>query len=259
MRPSLSPVVAIAGLLVLLAGCSTTEPAVRTADLPEGFPDHSATDIRGFIERPTDTLQRYTARARITVRSPQETRSFNARIRQHRADSLFMRISLFGMEGARMLLTPDSIFVYESRKGILRAGSIDQARKLFPAPVASGRVFENMLGLLAPNGTTAWSVEADSLRYYLSSPSRRRTLLVDPVQWRVTRYTKSDEAGTVTEERLFSNFQRVDGVLVAHRVLFRRPQDNLSANIEYERLDLSPGPLSYDLNLPAGVRRTSLR
>jgi len=249
----------IAGALTLLAGCSTTEPAVRSPDLPSGFPDHSVTDIRDFIKRPTDTLQRYAARARITVRSPENTRSFNARIRQHRADSLYMRISLFGMEGARMLLTSDSVFVYESREGVLRRGSIEEARRLFPAPVASGRVFENMLGLLAPNGSTRWTVEADSLRYDLSSPSRRRTLRVDPAQWRVTRYTRSDEAGTVTEKRLFSNFQRVDGVRVAHRVLFRRPQDNLSANIEYERLDLSPGPLSYDLDLPAGVRRTSLR
>jgi hypothetical protein len=195
----------------------------------------------------------------VSVRTPQENRSFNASVRQRRADSLLMRFSLFGIEGGRMLLTPDSVFFYDRRRHTLRVGPIAEAKQLLPAPVASNEVFANMLGLIAPDPGTDWTVEADSSLYYLTAPGGQRRWTVDPSHWRTVRYVEEAADGTVIEKRQFSDFRLVNGVVVPHRVIFRRPPDDLMARIEYERIRLNPTTLSFDLGVPANMPRTPIR
>lgn len=240
-----------------LLGCSgpsvTTSPTV----LPEEFPNHSAEDIRALIGASTDTLQQFSADARVRVQSPQENRSFNASIHQRRADSLLMRFSLFGVEGGRMLLTPDSVFMYDSRNHTLKVGPVAEAQKLLPAPVESDQVFENMLGLIGPSEDRSWTVTADSSLYYLSSANDRHKWTIDPKRWRPLRYTRTRSDGTVTEERRFANFKSVQGVPLPHQVVFRRPTENLQATINYREIQLNPSTLSLALDVPDGISRSS--
>lgn len=225
--------------------------------MPSAFPNHSADQIRTAIQQPTDSLRTFAADARVKARTPEQNRSFNADVRQQRADSLFMRFSLFGMEGGRMLLTPDSAFFYDTRNETLRAGALEEARRLLPVPVGSNQVFANMLGLVAPDANTAWTVEADSTQYHLTDPSGRRHWTVDPRRWRAVRYTEETADGTVIEERQFSNFQTVEGVVMPHKVVFKRPADDLMARIEYKTIRLNPSGLSFDLEAPRNLPRQS--
>lgn len=242
-----------------LLGCGSSESTRAPSALPSGFPDHTASEIRSLITEPSDTLQRFAANARVTVRSPDENRSFDAQIRQRRADSLFMRFSLFGFEGGRMLLTPDSVFVYDSREPSLRFGPVADAQELFPAPVTSDEVFENLLGLIAPDGTTAWTVEADSNLYYVSNDAETRVWTVDPRRWRVVRFERRSPDGTVLEVRRFANFTSVNGIALPRSVTFRRPVDNLSAELNYKEIQLNPTGLSFALNVPRSVPRKPLQ
>jgi hypothetical protein len=247
------------GLSLGLTGCSGPSAATAPGTMPEAFPNHSADQIRQFIRQPTDTLTTFAGEARVSVRTPQQNRSFNADVRQRRADSLFMRFSLFGMEGGRMLLTPDSVFFYDSRNRSLRVGPLADAQSLLPVPVATGEVFANMLGLIAPNDGTDWTVEADSALYYLSDPTGRRQWTIDPTRWRVVRYTEEATDGTVLEKRHFSDFRLVRGVVVPHQVIFRRPPENLMARIDYDTIRLNPSDLSFGLGVPSSVPRRPLR
>ena len=263
LLPSLSLRASIlASLLVVcfgIMGCSGPSTTTAPGTMPKDFPDHSADQIRQLIRAPVDTIKTFRGKARVSVRTPNQDRSFNANIRQRRADSLFMRFSLFGMEGGRMLLTPDSVFFYDSRNRSLRVGPLADAQELLPVPVGNGMVFENMLGLLAPSTEANWTVEADSSLYYLSTASGNREWTIDPSRWRVVRYKEKRRDGTVIENRHFSNFQMVDGVIIPHRVVFRRPPDNLMARIEYESIQLNPSNLTFDLKLPSKVPRRSFR
>ena len=246
-------------LILGLLGCGSSESARAPGALPSAFPSHSAAEIRDRIQTPTDTLRRFSGRARVRVRAPEQNRSFNADIRQERADSLFMRFSLFGFEGGRMLLTPDSVFFYDSRKQTLRVGPVAQAQRLLPAPVASDDVFENLLGLIAPGAQTQWTVTADSAQYRLSNPSGTETWTVDPRRWRVIQYTRSAPDGTVLEVRRFSEFRSVQGVILPRVVTFRRPSDDLLARIAYKELRLNPSGLSYGLGVSSSVPRQPLQ
>lgn len=244
----------LTALGVGLSACAGSKEAAAPA-MPEGFPNHSAEDIRQRIVVPTDTLRSYRADARVSVRSPQRDGNFNASLKQAREDSLLMSFSLFGFEGARMLVTPDSFFFYDRRKQRLVLGAIQDAKRYLPAPVASGRVFENMLGLLAPESSIDWRVEADSSMYYLTSPDRRRLVTIDPARWRVVRYAERDSSGSVVEERLFTDFQTTNGVALPRRVIFRRPGDGLMAVLKYRSITLNPPGLRFGLGVGPDVRR----
>lgn len=248
------------GAGLLLAGCSGSARTAERPGLPDRFPDHTVDQIHRQIVAATDTLHSFSAKARVTIRSPEQNRSFNAVVRQQRSDSLFMRFSLFGVEGGRLLLTADSVFFFDTRKAVLRVGSASAVEEVVPIPVSSGHLFENMLGLLAPEPGTDWTLEADSSYYYLSTrPKRRKRYMVDPSQWRVVRHVKQTDLGRTIQKRLFSDFRSVDGLLIPHQIIFRRPMDNVSATVTYRTVNLNPSNLSLTLDVPPQVPRKPLR
>lgn len=242
-----------------LSGCGSSVETTPPGVLPNAFPDHSPTEIRAHIVTPTDSIKRVSARARVSVQSPSESRSFNAQIRQERADSLFMRFSLFGFEGGRLLLTPDSVFLYDKRNSKLRVGPLADAQEFLPAPIENGQIFGNLTGLLAPSGGTDWRLRADSTYYYLSNPSETEEWTVDPRRWRVVRYEREDANGDLLEVRRFSDFHVVEGVSLPQTVVFRRPPDEVKATFTYKDITLNPSGLSYELGVPSSVPRKPLR
>lgn len=243
------------GTTLLIVSCSSSARTASTPGLPSGFPDHSSTQIRNFILTGSDSVASYSAKARITVQSPNQNRTFNAVVRHRRSDSLFMRFSLFGIEGGRLLLTRDSVFFYDTRRSVLRVGPVQEVQSIFPAPVSSEDFFQNMLGLIAPNPSTPWSVSADSSLYYFSGPSDQTRYTVDPMRWRVVRYEKRAQRGNVVEKRLFSNFRSVEGLQLPSRVIFERPNSNLRAMVRYQEMTLNPTDLSFALGVPSQVPR----
>lgn len=245
-------------VVLLLSGCagsgSTTAPG-----LPDAFPNHSSDQIRTQIVGASDTVRSYSAKARVNVQTPQQNQSFNAVVRHRRADSLFMRFSLFGIEGGRLLLTQDSVFFYDTRNTVLRVGPVEAVQQLFPAPVSSEQFFDNMMGVIAPAARSNWSIQSDSTLYYLSDPADRQRYTVDPMRWRVVRYEKRSDTGTVLQKRLFSNFRSVDGLVLPGRLMFQHPPDDLRAVVTYKEMDLNPSDLSFRLNVPEQVPRRSFR
>ncbi len=249
----------IAALGVNLAGCGSSVETTPPGVLPDAFPNHSPDEIRTHIATPTDSIQRFSATARVQVRSPNENRSFNAQVRQQRADSLFMRFSLFGFEGGRLLMTPDSVFLYDSRERTLRVGPLADAQEFLPAPVEGGKIFVNLLGLLVPDNDSDWTVRADSTYYYLSAPSETKQWKVDPRRWRVVQYKRQGPDGQPLDVRAFSDFKLVEGVSLPHTVTFRRPEDDVRATFTYREIDLNPSGLSYELGVPSNTPREPLR
>lgn len=250
----LAPLLFAIGTALLIASCSGT---ARTAapGLPNNFPDHSPDQIRTQVLGNSDSVDAYRARARITVRTPGQDRTVNAVVHHRRADSLFMRFSLFGVEGGRLLLTRDSVFFYDTRRAVLRVGPAQDVQSIFPAPVSSPDFFRNMLGLIAPAPGPNGSVAADSTLYYVSDPTSRTRYTVDPTRWRVVRYERRSTDGRVVQKRLFSNFRRVQGLLLPSRVIFERPSANLRAMVRYQDMTLNPTDLSFALDVPSQVPR----
>jgi len=251
------------------AGCASSPPREATGEVPEAYPNHSFDDIRQALVRGTDTLQRFTAEARLSLDTPEFDRSLSAGLRARRGatgDSLHLSLSQMGITAARILVTPDSFFVYNALENELTYGALSDAGGALPAPLRTGRAFENLLGLTAPRtGRGGWQVrpstaEEGNERYVLTSTGAdgtQRRLVVDPSRWRALRYTERSADGTLLDERAFSQFGRFSGLFLPRRVKLRQPPQSSSASIYYRTLTLNPPRLPpFELNVPDGAKRT---
>ena len=262
------------GAALLAAGCAGPRATTATGEVPASYPNDSVADIRRAVTRGTDTLRAFRAEARLSVDTPARNGRFSSKIyakRTPQGDSLLMTLSKLGFEGGRVLVTPDSFFVYDAVRGELTYGALDDASTALPAPLRSGRAFENLLGLAAPAegrdwqvrpGGSATSSDTSEARYVLTSSAGRqkRTLTVDPTRRRALRYTERDPDGTLLEERRFSQFGRFGGLFLPRRVQLRRPQDQSNASVFYRDLTLNPSSLPpFALDVPEGTEHTRAR
>lgn len=249
------------GLALVLAGCGTSQPAtdIRTA-VPSAFPNHSVEAIWGFLPTPNDSLTTLRLRSGMTVRSPEQSGSFSAELRYRRADSLYMTISPgFGIEAARLLVTPDSFYLYNRIERSLTLGSVSDAERVLPLPVDSAAVLPNLVGMLQPDPDIAWERTTSGELYLLTAPDGRQRYFIDPTLWRVVRYELRDDVGTLIEDRTFREFDRIGGLVVPRRIVFRRPQENASATLTIRDLAFNRSDLSFALNVRDDVRRIPIR
>ncbi len=253
-HPSL--LLALLCALVLLAGCAGTREVAERPDLPSAFPSHTLAQIRQNIVGGTDTLRAFEGKTSLSVDTPGRGGSFGATIRQRRGDSLYLSISPgLGIEAARALITPDSFFVYDRIKKRLYYGNLAYADQYLPLPLDGDDIFQSLLGILAPDDFTDWQIEADANYYYLRDPADTQLYVIDPAFWRVVRYEAFDGAGEMIEQRLFSEFDSMEGLFLPRRVVLRRPLDQTTASLYYRRLDLNPAELAFAFRISDDAER----
>lgn len=249
-----------AGLVVMLfmAGCSGSSELAREGGAE--FPNHSAQQIHDLVATGNDTLNAFSGNARLSVDAPAQSGSFNTTIRQKRGDSLFVSISPgFGMEAARMLVTPDSFYVYDRVNSQLAYGTISDAQAYLPVPLDVGDVFDNMLGLITPDPSISWQIDFDDDHYYLIDPDENNIYTVDPSRWRVIEFEDRTDDGELVEKRSFSDYTQINGVELPQRIEFERPSEDATATFRYRDLELNPAALSFDLGVRDNVQRIPFR
>lgn len=247
----------MAGLCAAMsvAGCAGSARTAVRPDVPAGFPHHTLAQIRQQLAQ-GDTLTAFRARASLSIHTSAQTARVSAELRQRRGDSLYVSVSPgLGIEAARMLVTPDSFFVYDRLKQRLLYGSLAYAEAVLPAPLSGDDVFLALLNLTQPEADVAWRVKAEGVYYTLRDPSGRRRYLVDPAVWRVARYEERTPDGALVEARTYSEYDAFDGRFLPRRILLQRPMDDTTLAIYYRDLSLNPPVLSFALRVGASVER----
>lgn len=244
-----------AAAFLFLAGCSGPREAARP-DLPEGFPNHSVEQILDELVLSPDTLASLRAKASLDIKMATQGGRVTATIHYRRADTLYMSMSAaLGIEVARILVTPDSFFVYNRIEKKLEYGSLAYAENALPVPVAGVDGFREMLGLGVPAPEVPWRLVADSAAYVLTDPPGLRRYVIDPAVWRVARYEEFAADGTLVEERAYSEYDRVGGLYLPRRILFRRPLDDTRVSLFYRELTLNPTALDFAFRVSDNAKR----
>ena len=243
------------GALLLIAGCSSSRGTFdRDAAMPAGYPNHSYAQIVDSLTAMPFTMDAYESEAALVIKSPVQGGSFSASIKHLKDDSLLISISPgLGIVAVRALVTPDSFFVHDRINKELGLGTIDAMQRLLPLPADASSLYGAMLGTWLPEIGPNWTLSAAQNYYILEDDTR--TLFVDPVFWRVVRYVENNEAGTLVEERTFSEFKDYDGVYLPRRLTFRRPGDDTSASLFHRKRTINPSSLSLDFNVSSSVKR----
>ncbi len=265
---SLSATVIGAGALT---GCRSLSPPGAslpaddgTSHMPAAYPNHSLQDVLSRIPDLPAEFQEIAAEASVNVASPEESGRFTARISWRRADSMLIRIRFpLGIEGARVLITPDSAYVWDRIEKTLIVGTPTTIEAVLPVavagtdlvslatgfvrPGAAGAAMDAGMGAGAAPDPASWTLRADSLYYELTRTDGSERLLVDPSRWRVVYAEYRNSEGQIQEQRWYTAFADMGGYLVPRRVSLSQPLRDTRIIMSLNRFDVSPGRLSFDL------------
>ena len=246
---------------ILLVSCRSTfrvSSAPRT--LPEAFPNHSVSQILALLPSVPAAFDTLYAETIVSLSSPDESGRFSTRIAFHRGDSLLIRIRFpLGIEGARVLITADSAWIYDRIHEEVVAGSRASITNMLPGAVLGPNLVDDALDFIAPDPDIAWKLSADTIRYHLISPDSTVRIVVDPSLWRVVHIEQKDATGTVLEQRWYTEFKTFNQHVLPLRLIVSRPVENTRLSMVIREIDTTPGRLSFDLGLKRDTRRILTR
>jgi len=233
-------------LALVVGGCSTTKaPTFVTPDLPAGFPNHTPSEIVSNIAIASEGLDSLKSKSRIRFDTPERRGSVNLNIAYRKSDSLFASVRItFGIEAARVLITPDSFFVYQRVGKKLYFGEAEMIKVFFPTPAPMDELFPSLTGTIIPDQSAEWQVRADSSYYYLVSGDGRQTYTVDPRIWRVVNMEARSAGGQVVETRTFSDFDWFGSSILPRRLEATRPMDGQKVWVYHRSIEVNPPELS---------------
>ncbi len=248
-----------AGLLAITGCASSSSVSRQSGTLPDGFPNHSLSEVLSALPPYPPELDRVFVEAQIAISSPEEKGRFTAKISYHRPDSMIARIGFpLGIEGARVLMAGDSAYVYDRIEKVLYTGSPERITAVLPQAVAGTQLMEIATGFLIPDTSRSWSLSSDSLFYFIHSEDQTIRYLIDPSLWRVVGYRLSNSSGTIVEQRTYMDFDLINNILIPRRMVFSRPQEDTRLSMAIRRIDMDPSRLTFDLEVKEGVERIYL-
>ncbi len=259
---SIAPIapIAVLALGLILSSCSSSRQLNRAdSSLPDRFPDHSLEEILSSLPAYPSELNRLYAEAQVALSSPSDKGRFTAKISYGRPDSMIVRIGFpLGIEGARVLVTPDSAYVYDRIENVLYSGSPSRIAAVLPGAMAGTQIMEIATGFYSPDALTDWSVSADSTLYLLHSPDGTLRYTIDPTLWRVVGFRQQDLEGTILEQRWYMEFELIDGILIPRRMTMSRPPEDTRLAMAIRRLQVDPPQLTFGLDIKDDTERTYL-
>ncbi len=258
------PALLVALVVLVASGCTATRRAATDADggvpLPPDFGRHTLADVLARLDA-ADSLVGVRGSGRLLVTSPQQNGSFDMDLRGARDGRFYLTVSALGIEGARALVRPDSVFLYNRIENELTLGPAARATALLPFPLDGPAGFRLLTGTLRPDPAAGYTLEANRSEghYLLRSADGRNIVAVDPALWRIVRAVRYDASGALAEEILIDRYDAAEAVPLPGRVSVRRPADRLAATLLFERLAPSQDPdVPSELRVPTGTRRRAL-
>ena len=238
-------------LVMLLQACSgPNRTAVDTAADADRW---TVASILKRLELP-DPPAAIIAAGDLSIQSPLYTGGAAMRLKHRAADSMLVSLAVrgLGIEAARLLVTPDSFFLYNRLEGVVTAGVDDFLPAMFSAAAAMRR----MLGLIRPDGETAWELVETADGIVLRDADRREQWIVDPVLGRVLSFEHKLPSGQLAEGLYFADFVPIDGELYPRRVTYRSPLQSTNGMIQFSSLQFVDDVSSMALGAPGDVTRT---
>ena len=194
-----------------------------------------------------------TAAGDLSIRSPLYTGGAAMRLKHRANDSMLVSLAVpgLGIEAARLLVTPDSFFLYNRLERSVTVGTED----LLPAMFNVAEAMRRMLGLIRPDGKKAWELVETADGLVLRDADRREQWIIDPALGRVLSYERRLPSGRLAEGLYFAEFVPVDGELYPKRVTYRNPVQSTNGLIHFRSLEFADEVSSMALGAPDGVTR----
>ncbi len=241
-------------ILLICTGCIHSRPTPSRVTSLISYEAESVIDSLWMHKLPNSLL----AQGQLSMKTPLYSGALIAEISHRSADSLLMifRIQGFGIEGGRLLVTPDSLFFYDRFSQTLRTA--ESNHPALPSFFSVQNALGKMLGFVRPPRGVNLKIRSSRDGLVLEDSLLHRTYAVDPNYWRVVHMTQHDSLGTLMEALHYDNFFDVNGSYFPRQVIYRNPLENTNAILNYRSLAVNDSIPSMSLDLPIDTERVEL-
>jgi hypothetical protein len=211
------------------------------------------------------TFEFLSAKGKAAVELKGNKQNANLSLRMQRDKAIWMSASLVGIEGARILLTPDSVRVINRLQNTYFAGGYDYLSQLLNVPVSFADMQALLLGdyLPAPAGSkpTLETEAADKqrVRYPRQNVSVERLLLTTTgrVQQLKVNETGNKRSLTVNYGD-FKPLEEAAALPFAHdlNVQAQQASGSTTAAVSFSKVTVGSGALEFPFDVPKGYKRT---
>jgi hypothetical protein len=161
MKRNLSTLLFILLILPLLltqTACkSKKKRTVKTSD------EINKDNYVAFFQSKNTDWELFTSKLKIEVKENKSSTNVNAVLRMNRDSTIWVSVSIMGIEGARIYITPDSFFVMEKFSRRVSLGSIQGLSDITGAEVSLSQ-FQNLLlgGLIFPASAYRFTPDSET-------------------------------------------------------------------------------------------------
>jgi len=244
-------------ILLIMIGCTSSRPSNITVD---NFKDLSLISMESVLDSvwshiPPDSFM---AVGNMAMKSPLYSGpEVRAEILHRRSDSLMMIFSIrgLGFEAGRLLVTQDSIFLYD--RVSKQVSVADTSHPVFLPILQVDNAIESLLGYVYPIASDALDLEFASGQMILKNPLLHRSYSVNTDYWRITSVLQHDDSESLVEGLYYNDYFKVGEIYYPRRVVYRNLHTETSIILTYSRITIDEPlkPLNFDL--PKDVRRIS--
>jgi len=241
-------------ILLVLIGCTSTRTALVEV---EDAVDPSELTIRSVISKvwehtPPDSL---IAIGDLAMKSPLYTGpEVRAEILHRRADTLLMifRVPVLGFEAARLLVTQDSLFMYNRiAKQVFVA---DTTHPVFLRIFRSRHAMAYLFGYVRPTDPYGMKLELSQNGLILEDSLLNRSYTIDPQYWRVVHFAQRDDMGALIEGFYYNDFFQVGDTYFPRQIIYRNVPEQTNVILTYNRILVDPPLKPMGFHLPKDIQ-----
>lgn len=199
--------------------------------------------------------------------------SFDVNMRAIKDSAIWMNVSIFGITGAKVLITKDTVKFIDTRKENYFIGDFNYISKLLQADLD----YELLQSLLIGNSVEFYE-EDDKMRasvdgnLHLLSTTRKRKLrkvieknkeLKEPVQsiwlqpenYKITRIMFNEFATNRSFDAIFYDFQKVDSVSFPYKIDYTiKAEKKITISVDYDKVQFNK-EITFPFTIPPKYER----
>jgi len=187
-----------------LTSCKSSK---RAAD---GFRERSSADLLRAIEKHNNDFEWFSGKAKINFESEEESGRGVANVRLKKDSVIWMNFKKFGLEFARLQITPDSVYVMYRFENYYERGTTEEYSQLYGIDLEFEKLQSFLVGncLLPDHANARVSRKGNSYELISSSGDYTVVYEINPVTLTVSQHKIIDQVGREVV-MTFDDYQKV--------------------------------------------------
>lgn len=247
--------------LIVLCQCKTTQKATQHAVNHPAKKDSvvTASAIWNKCETQRIPYQTMMLSGKMFIDAPSEglaQMTVNYRIHLKKDSAIWIKMSLFGIEGGRMLITPEKVQILDRQNNRAIIKSLASFKKQIGIEVEFGALQDMILGnpaqIVKRNELKIQDLAANPLLLEGKEASYTFGYFIDNSSFKINKMTLQQDTMQQAATLIYQDFQPLNTYSLANAldVVFPIKRGKIAGNLTHTKVELNPADLSFSFSIP---------